>query len=38
MLDIKEVELSSHANGDERMQVKTVDEDVSTPANRMTVY
>jgi len=46
MLDIEEVELSSctdeddlssRANGDERMEVAD-DEDVSTPANQMTVY
>jgi len=46
MLDIEEVELSSctdeddlssRANGDEHMEVAD-DEDVSTPANQMTVY
>ena len=39
MLDIKEVELSSRTGGDERMDGRTDDKDVSTtPANRMTVY
>ena len=39
VLDIEEVELSSRAGGDERMDSRTDDEDVSTtPANRMTVY
>ena len=34
MLDIEEVELSSHTGGDERMDGRTDDKDVSTtPAN-----
>jgi len=36
--NIKEIEVSSHTGGDEHMDNKTDDEDVSTPANWISVY